>query len=280
MYIDSRVAHGRSKYDLGKDERLFRINRAHDVANAIKAVINAASSCTRRRDKVRMLERKAVPALRRLGVRAHVTNAADATMIALYVSHDPVEGIREVVARLDGDMRRCINDTLTAIDPHAVARCMQRNGAQTFEEIETDVLQAIHLTSGIRHLVMHERWRQIGIPGRNGLFVGTVMETGQILLKTYLKPGANGRDSRWSRYQSLFEGMPEFTDDAIRRNRDVGNWMVRHAFDLCDEGPVCNRFPFLTRPYEAVDEPSMRDGMRHAVRSVSLRPFTRSRQKA
>lgn len=252
MYIDPRVAHGRAKFDLGKDDSLFRINRALAVADVIMEALCAASSCATRRERARMLQKKAVPALRRLGIAASTKTGKP--LIAVFVSHDPVEGLRQIVAHVDTEITSCDYETMTAITPHAVARCLQRNGIQTLDAIEGDLLRALHVASGIRSLAWDEGWRQIGIPCRKGLFVGTVEGKNRFHLKTYLKPGANGRDSRWSNYQSLFEGMPEFGGDKVRRAVDTIEWMKMRAEESAAAGPVCRRFPFLTQPYEATDD--------------------------
>jgi hypothetical protein len=96
MYVDPRVAHGRASYDLGKNPRMFNEYVELQVEDAIVAPLSMGTCPPRKRDLVRLIERKIVPALNRLGICSMllVGKSVPDSLLASYVTRSPQHGIR------------------------------------------------------------------------------------------------------------------------------------------------------------------------------------------
>ena len=154
------------------------------------------------------------------------------------------------------------------IRPHAVARCMQRNGVMSLTEIEHETNVAFVVARVMRSLALAEHWQQIGVPTPHGLFVGTLTDARDVAMNTYFRPGDNDRPSRWSGFAECFSAMPDWRPEQVRHGGDLLQWMVNHIVALQESAPFFERFPFLREPLRDSGDPldaawrSARAGMR------------------
>jgi hypothetical protein len=272
MFIDPRVAHGRTQYDLASTRHMFSDNRVPELHEVIRVALKGLGTSPGRRDVLRRLEQRAVPQLGRMGAQASIVRSEDFTgMMVFFVTSDPEGGICEKCIKIDSSLGDTFGiATLVEIEPHALARCMQRNGVSTLKEVHDEIRVALQFAAGIGHLVRREGgWCQVGVPANNGLFVGAVEAGSKLVLKTYLKPDANGRRSRWSAYLAMFQGRPSLSGDPARLDMTAKGWIWDHVEALMREGSVRERFPFLSTPYERAGDPQ--DERWEAARSAADR---------
>ncbi|KVN21073.1 MULTISPECIES: hypothetical protein [unclassified Burkholderia] len=249
MYVDPRVAHGRARFDLSRSPRLVADERRWAISDVVTRCIDDFAGERNRRNLMRLLERRIAPKLARLGLEPYV--GALGRLEGLFVNFSTMSaehGLREFQLQLtvpDLVLRSFASDV---IRPHAVARCMQRNGVMTLTEIEHETRIAFVAARVMRALALAERWRQIGVPTPHGLFVGTLTDTRDIAMNTYFRPGDNDRPSRWSGFAELFCAMPHWRPEQVRHGGDLLQWMVDHIVALKESAPFFERFPFLREP--------------------------------
>ena len=68
MYVDPRVAHGRARYDLGKNPRMSTEYVDTQIDDAIVSSMRDLGSPPRKRVLTRLIERKIMPTLKRVGI--------------------------------------------------------------------------------------------------------------------------------------------------------------------------------------------------------------------
>ena len=205
---------------------------------------------------MRLLARQVAPKLARLGLDPYVGALGQAQGLFVNFSTMSAEhGLREFQLQLIVPDLVLKSFASTVVRPHAVARCMQRNGTTSLAEIEHETNIAFVLARVMRALALVEGWKQIGVPASEGLFIGDMTAGDDVCLKTYIKPRANGRDSRWDGFSALFEAMPKWHADQVLQGSELLQWMVDHILILRKSAALSDRFPFLLEPYRSVDDP-------------------------
>ncbi|WP_255218950.1 hypothetical protein [Paraburkholderia kururiensis] len=256
MFVDPRVAHGRAKFDLNRSPRLFAEERRGEIADVITRAIDQFSGTRNRRNLMRLLERQIAPKLMRLGLEPYVGTVGEREGLFLNFSTMSAEhGLREFQLDLavpDLVLRSFASNT---IRPHAVARCMQRNGVMSVADIGSETDTAFVLARVVRALALAQKWQQVGVPTPNGLFVGALNESTDVCLNTYIRPAASDRPSRWSGFAALFSTMPAWSAAQIRQGSDLLQWMINHIVALQESALFAERFPFLLEPWRPADDP-------------------------
>lgn len=256
MFVDPRVAHGRAKFDLDRSPRMFADERRALIADIVTKRLADFAGVPNRRGLMRLLEHQVAPRLERLGLEPYV--GALGQLEGLFVNFSTMSaehGLREFQLRFtvhDMVLKSFASNTIRS---HAVARCMQRNGAPTLAEIERETRIAFVFARVLRSLALAEQWKQVAVPTPNGLFVGELSRGDDVCLNTYIRPAASDRASRWRAFAALFETMPHWTDAQLREGSELLQWMISHIQGLQKAAPFAGRFPFLLEPYRPVGDP-------------------------
>ena len=256
MFVDPRVAHGRAKFELNRSPRMFADERRDKLTEIVMKSLDDFTGASTRRSLMRMLSHQVAPKLERLGLEPYV--GAFGNTEGLYVNFATMSaehGLREFQLQVTVPDLVLTSFSSTAIKPHAVARCMQRNGVMSLDDIERETGAAFVFARALRALAQLEQWKQAVAPTANGLFVGDVVDNGDFHLKTYLRPSSNGRASRWSGVFDLFSTMPVWTLSQIHDGSDLLHWMIDEIVALRKSAALAERFPFLLKPYESADDP-------------------------
>ncbi|KVN33370.1 hypothetical protein WJ63_05130 [Burkholderia pyrrocinia] len=256
MYVDPRVAHGRARFDLSRSPRLFAEERRWEISDVVTRGIDQFAGVRNRRNLMRLLERQIAPKLARLGLEPYV--GALGRHEGLFVNFSTMSaehGLREFQLQLTVPELVLRSFASSVIRPHAVARCMQRNGVMSLAEIEHETRIAFVIARVMRALARAEQWRQLGVPTPHGLFVGALTGGDDVCMHTYLRPGDNDRPSRWRGFAGLFAAMPDWRADQVRHGGDLLQWMVNHIVALQESAPFVERFPFLLEPHRDADDP-------------------------
>nr|WKF56255.1 hypothetical protein HUO10_000705 [Paraburkholderia busanensis] len=265
MFIDPRVAHGRARYDLNRSPRLFAEERRGEISDVVTTSLDGFAGVRNRRNLLRLLERQVAPRLAKLGLDPYVGPlGASEGLFVNFSTMSAEHGLREFQLQLsvpDLVLRSFASNT---IRPHAVARCMQRNGVASLARIEAETGAAFVLARVIRPLALAEKWQQVGVPTPNGLFVGALNEGNDVCLNTYIRPAISDRDSRWDGFAALFASMPAWDAQQIRQGSELLHWMVNHIVALQKSASFAERLPFLLEPYRHVADPL--DASWHAAR--------------
>ncbi|KVO90977.1 hypothetical protein [Burkholderia ubonensis] len=256
MYVDPRVAHGRARFDLSRSPRLFAEERRWEISDVVTRGIDGFTGARTRRNLMRLLERQIAPKLARLGLEPYV--GALGQLEGLFVNFSTMSaehGLREFQLQLTVPDLVLRSFASNAIRPHAVARCMQRNGVMSLAGIEHETRIAFVYARVIRSLALAEGWRQVGVPTSLGLFVGVLTDARDVSMNTYLRPGDNDRPSRWSGFAGLFSAMSHWRPDQVRHGGELLQWMINHIVALQESAPLAERFPFLREPLRDADDP-------------------------
>ncbi|CAB3749205.1 hypothetical protein [Paraburkholderia humisilvae] len=256
MFVDPRVAHGRAKFELNRSPRLFADERRGKLTDIVMKSLDDFTGAPNRRALMRMLSHQVAPKIARLGLEPYVGTVGSAEgLFVSFATMSAEHGLREFQLQVTVPGLVLTSFSSTAIKPHAVARCMQRNGVLSLDGIEGETSTAFVFARTLRALAKVEHWKQAAVPTTNGLFVGDVIDNGDFHLKTYLRPSANGRASRWSGFCELFSPMPAWSLSQIHDGSDLLHWMIDQIVALRKSGALTERFPFLLKPYESVDDP-------------------------
>ncbi|WP_235442862.1 hypothetical protein [Caballeronia mineralivorans] len=205
---------------------------------------------------MRLLERQVAPRLERLGLEPYV--GALGNLEGLFVNFTTMStehGLREFQLQLSVPDMALKSFATNIIKPHAVARCMQRNGVMSLMEIERETSTAFVFARAFRPLAMLEKWKQAAVPTSSGLFVGEMCDNDDIYLNTYIRPVISDRPSRWSKFAALFSTMPDWTTAQIHEGSDLLQWIIDHIRALRETAPLAERFPFLLDPYQGINDP-------------------------
>lgn len=266
MFVDPRVAHGRARFDLSRSPRLFAEERRWEISDLVTRCLDNFTGVRNRRNLMRLLERQVAPKLTRLGLDPYVGPLGQAEGLFTNFSTMSAEhGLREFQLQLTVPELVLRSFASSTIKPHAVARCMQRNGVVSLAEIEHETSAAFVLARVLRTLAVLEKWKQVGVPTAQGLFVGVMTDGDDICLNTYIRPTIGDRPSRWDGFAALFNAMPAWSTHQIRQGSDLLQWMVNHIVALRESASLCQRFPFLLQPYRSTDDPQ--DATWHAARA-------------
>jgi hypothetical protein len=154
--------------------------------------------------------------------------------------------------------------TWFTITPHAIARCLQRNGAMKLAEILGELNVATGIADRMLVLSLDAGWRQALVPTPQGVFVGEIDPDQGLVMRTYLRP-RDGFGSRWLR---LLDALPPLTPDGAVF--DMEEFRKRQNRWLDENTPtLAARFPFMQRPWEPADDPS--DAVWSAAREAAGR---------
>ncbi|MBN3724073.1 hypothetical protein [Burkholderia sp. Ac-20379] len=256
MYVDPRVAHGRARFDLNGSPRLVAEARRWEISDVITRTLDAYDGERGRRNLMRLLARQVAPRLRRLGLEPYVGALGGREgLFVNFATMSAEHGMREFELQLTVPDLVLRSFASATIRPHAIARCMQRNGAPALAGIENEVAIAFVMARAIRGLALAEHWKQLAVPTPRGIFVGELDEHADVRLATYFRPGDNDRPSRWSAFAALFETMPRWRTNQIRRGGEMLHWMIDHIVALQASASFVERFPFLLAPHRANDDP-------------------------
>lgn len=256
MFVDPRVAHGRARFDLSRSPRMVAEERRAEIADLVAHCLERFAGERTRRNLMRLLSRQVAPKLARLGLEPYVGELGQAQGLFVNFSTMSAEhGLREFQLQVTVPELLLKSFASTVVRPHAVARCMQRNGTTSLAQIEQETNIAFVLARTMRALALVEGWKQIGVPGNEGLFIGEMTASDDVCLKTYIKPQANGRSSRWDGFLALFDAMPKWQADQVRQGSELLQWMVDHIVALRKSAALSDRFPFLLEPYRSIDDP-------------------------
>ncbi|WP_412024254.1 hypothetical protein [Burkholderia cepacia] len=274
MYVDPRVAHGRARFDLSGSPRLVADERRWEISDVVTRGVDDFTGVRNRRNLMRLLERQIAPKLARLGLEPYVGALGHAEGLFVNFSTMSAEhGLREFQLQLTVPDLVLRSFASNAIRPHAVARCMQRNGVMSLAEIEHETRIAFVAARVMRSLALAEGWQQIGVPTPHGLFVGTLTDAHDVAMNTYFRPGDNDRPSRWSGFSALFSTMPDWRPEQVRHGGELLQWMVNHIVALQESAPFVERFPFLREPLRDAGDPldatwsGARAGLQHGAPS-------------
>ncbi|MGF6440718.1 hypothetical protein [Paraburkholderia youngii] len=257
MYIDPRVAHGRAKFDLGRNPRIHPASFPDDVMRLMYEILGPIlRKRPGQRDLLCMLERELSPKVRKLGVTPFVGHAKGGAGFFLnFLARDAQEGIVQHAVMYDIALARMFAGIASRIEPHAIARCLQRIGKERVDDIESEIAAVFATSPAFVVCARVERWAQIGVPTPHGLFVGEMPEEGPPVLKTFIRPGENGRHSRWEGYRALFEAIPVWDNQSAVPANPFDGWAVAALERATQSGPIVQQFPFLAKPYERRDDP-------------------------
>jgi hypothetical protein len=256
MYIDPRVAHGRTKFELNRSPRMFAEERRGKITDVILKSLEDFTGTRNRRALMRLLERQIAPRLEHLGLEPYVgTLGTTDGLFVNFTTMSTQHGLREFQLQLTVPDLVLKSFASNTIRPHAVARCMQRNGVISLAEIEDETCIAFVFARALRPLALLEKWKQVAVPTRGGLFVGELHNPGDFHLNTYIRPAQSDRPSRWSRFAALFSPMPDWTTVQIHEGSDLLQWIINHIRALRETAPLAERFPFLIQSYESIDDP-------------------------
>ena len=255
MFIDPRVARGRAKFDLERDPRMHPEKLHQRLVKLVHTeVVRILNRNPGRREIMRALERDLAPRVRALGFSPHVGEYLGHKGFFLrYLACNAQEGLIHYFIRYDVATSLIETFTGTRVDPHAVARCMQRLGKETLDDVEPEVKAVFVVAGFFTNLAIKEGWAQVGIPTAGGLFIGTVEES-KLRLRTFIRPGENDRDSRWGEYRALFDGIPPI-DVKNNCGDALYTWCGDVVNTVAASSTFVDRFPFLGRKYERREDP-------------------------
>ncbi|WP_429482635.1 hypothetical protein [Paraburkholderia youngii] len=249
------MARGRAKFDLDRDPRMHPEQLHQTLVKLVHTeVVRILNRQPGRREKMRALERSLAPRVRALGFDPHVGEYLGHQGFFLkYLACDAQEGIVHYFIRYDVNTSLIETFSGARVEPHAVARCMQRLGKERLDDVEPE-LKAIFVVAGyFTNLAISEGWAQVGVPTAGGLFLGTVEEK-RLRLRTFIRPGENDRESRWSEYRALFDGIPP-----VDARKNCGDALFKWCGDVVStataNGAFVDRFPFLGKAYERREDP-------------------------
>lgn len=260
MYVDPRVAHARARAELERRtvtpvELTEKINRILDDHS--RRCIFGKSGREVRRD----IEQKVLPAVRKAGLDCaqfeHDGRSGIYMQTVIGCGEKGMRGVQFEYAPNTTGRKTLTGGEIFVIKPHAIARCMQRNGVLRLSEIDLELKAAISMTKVLHEYTCTERWQQIALPTPQGLFVGVIdSESGIPLLATYFKPGENGRSTRWERYREFF--APLVAAGQTATEADLRKYVSNTKEWIAGQGPLSARFPWLLQPYECFADPENR----------------------
>lgn len=267
MYVDPRVARARAQIQLSErsiDPETIRLPICRTIHRGLLAISKRGMT---KRAMVRHLEGYVLPALRKIGVSAWLCEEDGRVCVrAAKVLCDTEHGLRGLMYS-SGHAAAGRVHTLTwfTITPHAIARCLQRNGVIKLAEILDELHVAAGLADKMVSLCALTGWTQAFVPTRRGIFVGEIDRQHGLVMRTYFQPGANGRESKWT---ELLDALPSFelagaTFDLEAYRKLLFTWVEQNALEMKA------RFPFMQRPYENADDPT--DAVWSAAREAAER---------
>jgi hypothetical protein len=257
MYVDPRVAHACARVELERRtvtpvELTEKINRILDDHS--RRCVFGKSGREVRRD----IEQKVLPAVRKAGLDCaqfdHNGRSGIYMQTVVGCAEKGMRGVQfEYVPNSTG-RKTLTGGEIFVIKPHAVARCMQRNGVLRLNAIDLELKSAIWMAKVLCEYSCAEGWQQIALPTPLGLFVGVIDPASCIpVLATYFKPGENGRSTRWERYREFF--APLVAAGQATTEADLKKYVSNTKELLSEQGPLSERFPWLLQSYECCADP-------------------------
>jgi hypothetical protein len=257
MYVDPRVAHACARVELEKRTVTAvaltgKINRILDD-HARRCVFGKSG-----REVRRDMEQKVMPALRKAGLGCalfeHDGRAGIFMQTVIGCAEKGVRGVQfEYVPNTTG-RKALTGGEIFVIKPHAVARCMQRNGVLRLNAVDRELQAAFGMAKVLHEYTTAEGWQQVALPTPLGLFVGVIdLPSGIPVISTYFKPGENGRPTRWERYREFF--VPLVAAGQVETEGDLNKQVWNTKDWLAEQGSLSKRFPWLLQPYECSADP-------------------------
>src|SRR5215470_18094769 len=137
MFVDPRVAHGRAKFELNRSPRMFADERRGALTDIVMKSLDDFTGAPTRRALMRMLSHQVVPKIERLGLEPYVGTVGNAEgLFVKFATMSAEHGLREFQLQVTVPGLMLTSFSSTAIKPHAVARCLQRNGVLSLDGIE------------------------------------------------------------------------------------------------------------------------------------------------
>lgn len=209
--------------------------------------------------RVRIQDAPVNPALSTLGATTYAIQSTEGRGLAIGALSfvcDAINGLQAKSYLVDANHHGRIRTHLWfAITPHAIARCLQRNGQTQLSAITEDVLVAGVLASRIVTLCHAYNWRQAPIPTPRGVFLGAYCpDEKRLTMRTYIRPGANDRDSKWSELIAEFPPLP--APGTVRQWTDMDEYRDTLAAWMDFHGETVTRqFSFVQQPHEDREDP-------------------------
>ena len=256
MVVDERVAHSRARLHLSEqavplhhhDQRIAEV-----MGKGLQRVHQQGLSL---RNFRRTFGEKLLRDLQKAGYTCWYSSEDAETFSLCVLANvvDPTNGLRSVTYAFTLGTQAMTAACCFRITHHAIARCLQRNRTVRLSDIRTDLRIASGLSWSFMCLANENGWRQSAVPTPTGLFLGEYTEEEGLVLRTFVRPGENGRASRWSRVLDAFEGLPKAadmrTDAGIAAYIDRSNvWLESNSRRLGAE------LTFLRQPYVATADP-------------------------
>jgi hypothetical protein len=249
MFIDPRVAHGLAKIALDKG-RVTAQECDNELFAIVRNVLRATKMSRNTREARRVVVPRLLKALNREEMWAEPDTEGGAARVNCFrIIKSADIGLWSVVYMIDAVSTEVKKSVLLEISPHAIARCMQRNGTDRMADILPELLAAVGMVNVVQRQALKENWMQVGLPTPLGVFVGEV-SAGVPVMRTYLKLGESGQRSRWKAYQNVFHPMPSEWDPVA--SRDYAERMC-HWLDTNE--PLSLRCPFLLEPPHEIEDP-------------------------
>lgn len=255
MFVDPRVAHARAKLQLSDRAVTREPLEKRMRAVLFQGIVHIGSRKLSAREAGRYVTRSLVPALQRRGFMAEVREFDSGPRLSACMAVcDPTNGLRYVqyLCRLAGS--DIVEGPVLTISPHALARCLQRNGALKLSEIREELEVAVATAIDFAYLAQQCGWKQVFIPTPRGVFLGEWHLGTGVAIRTYIRPGANDRETKWTDVLAALPTLPAYAD--LFDGGEVA--FYRHSLqELATKQAqeMARRFPFLSRAYERRADP-------------------------
>jgi len=247
-YIDPRVADGAARASLDRMvDPIFAYRSLRKAKNVMAPVVASMRSVTRREFR-RHVERRVIPMLMKQRIYARLVETPAALELrTLTVYGNSTEGMRSLEHVSSNVLPVPWIVEIALIRPHALARCMQRNGVTDKSGIAREVSAAMVLCSHLAPIAATEQWKQVAVPTENGVFLGFVDNDRLLVLSTYIRPGQNDRESRWDDLLREFGPVP--INSVLSMSNESVEFCEALTRRLTAAGPLADRFPALRQPY-------------------------------
>ncbi|MFP3637619.1 hypothetical protein [Paraburkholderia sp. SIMBA_054] len=253
MYVDPRVAHARARLVLS-ERAVNPSDLDAKVAGIVSASLYRGKGTLSLREFRRRVETSLATALRGqgFGFDVLIDTSPDKRygFLARITVADAINGLRGVsYSMMWGEPGVQIGEWLT-IAPHAVARCLQRNGSLRLSDIRYELMCASAMALPMAYFAQELGWKQVFVRTPAGLFVGDWGGTGMVL-RTYFQPGLNGRSSKWTQISELLPGLPAepMTQDELDGfARTLVGWL------RANRAAIEMHSAFLREPHQRVED--------------------------
>ncbi|MGF6440625.1 hypothetical protein [Paraburkholderia youngii] len=256
MLIDDRVAHSRARLHLSEQAVSLHHHDRRIAEMMSKGLQRVHQQGLSLRTFRRTFGDKLVRELQKAGYTCWYKGDDAETFSLCILANvvDPTNGLRSVTYAFALRTQAMTAACCFRVTHHAIARCLQRNGTMKISDIRTDLRVASGLSWAFMCLAHEQGWQQVAVPTPTGLFLGEYNATDGLVLRTFVRPGENGRVSRWSRVLDAFDGLPPTSD--MHNDAAVTGYIDRSNVWLeANSTRIGAKLPFLRQPYVATADP-------------------------